>query len=89
MRKPDFCLCEKKAQISSHCEADQRLCFGYTDSTIPLLPKSEISNLKRSSVAAQAGLCQTWSEIPKTGFLASRLNYSKERLSKQDFFPLF
>ena len=26
-------------------EADQRLCFCYRDSTIPLLPKSEISNL--------------------------------------------
>ena len=26
-----------------------------------------------SSVAAQAGLCHSWSEIPKTGFLASRL----------------
>ena len=26
-------------------EADQRLCFRYTDSTIPLLPKSEISSL--------------------------------------------
>ena len=26
-------------------EADQRLCFRYTDSTIPLLPKSEISRL--------------------------------------------
>ena len=26
-------------------EADQRLCFRYTNSTIPLLPKSEISSL--------------------------------------------
>ena len=24
-------------------------------------------------MAAQAGLCQTWSETPKTGFLASQL----------------
>ena len=28
MRKPFFCI----------CEADQHLCFSYTDSTIPLLP---------------------------------------------------
>ena len=27
-----------------HREADQRLCFRYTDSTIPLLLKSEISS---------------------------------------------
>ena len=31
-----------KTQISS---ADQHLCFCYIDSTIPLLPKSEISSL--------------------------------------------
>ena len=36
MRKPDFCLCENKGadQLCSNCEADQRLCFRYTDSTI-------------------------------------------------------
>ena len=46
MRKPDFCLCENKGadQLRSNCEADQRLCFRYLDSTIPLLPKSEISS---------------------------------------------
>ena len=44
MRKPDFRICEKKAadQLRGNCEADQRLCFFYTDSTIPLLPKSKI-----------------------------------------------
>ena len=31
MRKPAFCI------FGNH-EADQRLCFRYTDSTIPLLP---------------------------------------------------
>ena len=47
MRKLDFCICEKKDadQLHSNCAADQRLCFRYTDSTIPLLPKSEISSL--------------------------------------------
>ena len=46
MRKPDFCLCENKDadQLRSNCEADQRLCFRYSDSTIPLLPKSEVSS---------------------------------------------
>ena len=46
MRKPDFCICENKDadQLHGDREADQRLCFRYTDSTIPLLPKSEISS---------------------------------------------
>ena len=41
MRKPVFCLCENKDadQLRSNCEADQRLCFRYLDSTIYLLPK--------------------------------------------------
>ena len=40
MRKPAFCICENKDadQLRGNREADQRLCFRYTDSTIPLLP---------------------------------------------------
>ena len=38
MRKPGFCICGNR-------EADQRLCFRYIDSTIPLLPIYEISSL--------------------------------------------
>ena len=30
---------------SKYRKDDQRLCFSYTDSTIPLLPRSEITNL--------------------------------------------
>ena len=47
VRKPDFCLCENKGadQLRSNCEADQRLCFPYMDSTISLLLKSKISSL--------------------------------------------
>ena len=75
VRNPAFCICKNKDadQLSSNCEADQRLCFRYTDSTIPLLPKSQISMLYPSSVAVQPGLCRTWSENLKTSFLASRL----------------
>ena len=70
-----FCICENKDadQLRGNREADQRLCFRHTDSTIPLLPKSEISSLKLSSVAVQPGLCRTWSETPKAGFLTTRL----------------
>ena len=43
MRKPDFYICENKNadQLRGNREADQRLCFRYTDSTITLLPTSE------------------------------------------------
>ena len=77
MRKPDFCICENKDadQLCRNHEADQRLCFRNTDSTIPLLPISKILSLQSSSVAVQPGLCQTWSEAPKTGFLITRLKY--------------
>ena len=53
MRKPAFCICENKAadQLCGNRTADQRLCFPYTDSTIPILPKSDISSLDLSSVA--------------------------------------
>ena len=80
MRKPAFCTCENKAadQLRSNRESDQRLCFRYTDSTIPQLPKSEISSLKPSSVAVQPGLSGTWSETPKTGFLTTRLIWRTE-----------
>ena len=46
MRKPNFCICENKDadQLRGNCEADQGLCFRYTDSTIPLLPKFQASN---------------------------------------------
>ena len=72
-----FCICENKDadQLRINCAADQRLCFRYTDSTIPLLPKSEISSLWPSYVAVQSGLCRTWSETPTIGFLRTRLIY--------------
>ena len=47
VRKPAFCICENKNadQLRGNREADQRLCFRSTDSTIPLLPKSKISSI--------------------------------------------
>ena len=78
MRKPAFCRCENEDadQLRSNREADQRLCFRYMDSTIPLLSESEMSSLWPSSVAVQLGLCGTWWEAPKTGFLTTRLIFS-------------
>ena len=82
MGKPTICIGENKGadQLRSNYEADQRLCFRYTDSTIPLLSKSKISSLQPSSVAVQPGLCWTWSEPQIAGFLRHRLKlvvYSK------------
>ena len=75
MRKPTFCICENKDadQLRGNREADQRLCFRYIDSTIPLLPIYKISSLKSSCVVVQPGLSGTWSETPKTSFLTTRL----------------
>ena len=44
------------------------------DSIIPILGKSQSSRLQLASVAEQAGLCLTWSQIPKTGFFVTWLN---------------
>ena len=47
MGKPTICIGKNKAadQLRGNREADQRLCFRYTDSTIPLLLKYKISSL--------------------------------------------
>ena len=59
MRKPAHCLCKNKCvdQLQGNCASNQRHCFPYIDSTIPLLPKSEVS-----SVAVQPNLCRTWED---------------------------
>ena len=65
MEKPTICICKNKDAdqlLRGNREADQHLCFRYSDSPIPLLLKSEISTFKPASVAVQAGLCRTCSE---------------------------
>ena len=46
MEKPTICIGENKGadQLRSNRKADQRLCFRYLDSTIPLLPYSHAYN---------------------------------------------
>ena len=46
MGKPTICICENKDvdQLRGDREADHRLCFRYSDSTVPLLLKSENSS---------------------------------------------
>ena len=49
----------------------------------------EISSLFPSTVAEQPGLCWTWSETSKTGFLMTRLNYGKTRIYRGAQFSFF
>ena len=49
--------------------------FRCLDSIIPLVSRSEISNLYLASVAAQAGLSLPWSQTPKKSFLVTRLKW--------------
>ena len=46
MRKPAFCVCENKGtdQLCGYRTTDQHICFCYIESTILLIPKSEISS---------------------------------------------
>ena len=85
VRKPDFCLCENKGadQLRGNCEADPQISFAVIAKLISafvfatrivqflyfLNPK-----FPASSHLVQLGLFQTWSETPKTGFLALWLN---------------
>ena len=77
-RKPAFPISKNKGpdQLRGNRAADQRLCFRYIDSTIPLLPKSEISRLWPSSVSVQPGLYGTWSLTSKTGYHKTLLRLS-------------
>ena len=61
MRKLAFCICKNKDadQLRGNREADQCLCFRYTDKTIPILTKSEISSLLPYSIIARPGLCRS------------------------------
>ena len=55
MRKLTICIWEIKGanQLRGNHEADQRLCFRYTDCTILLFSKSKIAILEPSSVTVQ------------------------------------
>ena len=57
MGKPTICQGENKGddQLRSNCEADQRLCFRYLDSTVPLLLNTFTATpLKKSISHCQA-----------------------------------
>ena len=68
IRRPTKCLGENKGtdQLHGNREADQRLCFRYIDSKIPLLLRTQISSL-------QTDFCKAWSVTQIVGFLMQRL----------------
>ena len=78
MGKPTICIGKNKGadQLRGNREADQRLCFRYTDSTFPLLLKSKISSFQPASVAVQASLCQTCSVTTLLVFPRGGSNYN-------------
>ena len=92
MGKPTICIGENKDAD----QADHRLCFRYSDSTIPLLLKSKISSFLLFSVLVQTGLCQTYSEttllvFPRGGsYLSSHIGTPSsllETLAANSFLP--
>ena len=67
MRKPAFCICENK-------DADQlrgitaKLISTFVFATL-IVQSLYYLKPKFQASAVQPGLCRTWSETPKTGFL--------------------
>ena len=82
------CLCymrTTKAQISLHIRAVwiSAIVVLCLCSIISLVSISEISSLYPASMAAQAGLCLTWSQFLRTGFLVARLKWCYYTVCKQ------
>ena len=70
IRKPAFCICENKDadQFRGDREADH--AFVFATRIVQLL---YFLNTKFQASSHQPGLCGTWSETLKTGFLTTRL----------------
>ena len=77
MRKPDFCICENKDadQLRGNREADQHLCFRYIESTIPLLPKSEISSQSSHLLWLYRPVCVGPGRKPRRPLFSQRGSY--------------
>ena len=82
MRKPAFCICKNKDADQRNCTADQCLCFHFLASTIPLLPKSEISSLSCVSYLFSVDFCgcKMSTNIVKASVIHTFLAYSLARV---------
>ena len=76
MRKPVFCICENKDadQLRGNREADQRLCFRYIDSTIPLLPKTKFQAFSHL-LWLYSPVCVRPGQKPQRPFFSQRDSY--------------
>ena len=77
MGKPTICICENKGadQLRSNCEADQRLCFRYSDSTIPPLLNSQSFKLLACFCACTGRFVSDLLGNHIVGFPTRRLKY--------------
>ena len=59
MRKPTICICENNDadQLRGNREADQRLCFRYMDSTIPLLSRLKKNHASSHLLCLHSSVC--------------------------------
>ena len=78
MRKPEFFICENKDadQLRGNGEADQRLCFRYKDSTIPLLP---IQNFKPLAIFCS---CTAWFVSDLVGNPEDRFSQNQAQMNE-------
>ena len=78
MRQPVMPYANNKGadQPAHPCSLISAFVVRCLDSMIPPVSISKISSLCLTSVAAQAVLSLSWSQIPKTGFLVTRFIYT-------------
>ena len=76
MRNPAFCICENKDadQLRGNRETDQRLCFRYTDSSIPLL----IRNFKPLAILCG---CRAWFVWDLVGNTEDRFSQNEAQIN--------
>ena len=81
MRENPFsvvCEQQRRRPACASAQSDQRLCYSRVlESIISRLAMSEIVIFYLVSTAEENGLKLALSETPKTGFLATRLNYKE------------
>ena len=84
VRKPELCICKNEdadqLRGRGNHEADQRLCFCYSDSTIPLLPKFQaLSHLLWLYSLVCVGPCRK----PRRPVFSQRGSYVKNKGADQ------
>ena len=86
MRKPDFCICENKSadQLRVYHAADQNLFIPLIDSTMALLPKSDISIICQVCVGSGWKLQRQVFSSCSSYALPSNIFFSEDFSREQD-----